>query len=150
MKITCYVQLCELCVHLCNCLILLVSGGFKTSRTMFTQRGKVCSLYENITSLLGANLDLAFSRTKDQGNKAKLWDFRPLAVKVAAKYCISLDSISICLSRHFCFGLQQERLCKTDLSGLKLSVSIANPCSKLLHTEVKGLYQAVRKQTLYV
>ena len=32
---------------------------------------------------------------------------------------------------HFCFGLQQERLCKTDLSGLKLSVSIANPCSKL-------------------
>ena len=50
----------------------------------------------------------------------------------------------------FCSGLQQERLCKTDLSGLKLSVSIANPCSKLLHTEVKGLYQAVRKQTLYV
>ena len=40
------------------------------------------------------------------------------------------------LSCHFCFGLQQERLCKTDLSGLKLSVSIANPCSKLLHTEV--------------
>ena len=27
---------------------------------------------------------------------------------------------------------------KTDLSGLKLSVSIANPCSKLLTTEVKG------------
>ena len=44
----------------------------------------------------------------------------------------------------------QERLCKTDLSGLKLSVSIANPCSKLLCTEVKGLYQAVRKQTLYI
>ena len=39
----------------------------------------------------------------------------------------------------FCFGLQQERLCKTDLSGLKLSVSIANPCSKLLCTEVKGI-----------
>ena len=36
------------------------------------------------------------------------------------------------------FGLQQERLCKTDLSGLKLSVSIANPRSKLLTTEVKG------------
>ena len=36
----------------------------------------------------------------------------------------------------FCFGLQQERLCKTDLSGLKLSVSIANPRSKLLRTEV--------------
>ena len=39
----------------------------------------------------------------------------------------------------FCFGLKQERLCKTDLSGLKLSVSIANPCSKLLCTEVKGM-----------
>ena len=51
---------------------------------------------------------------------------------------------------HFCFGLQQERLCKIDLSRLKLSVSIANPYSKLLITEVKGLYQAVRKQTLYV
>ena len=49
---------------------------------------------------------------------------------------------------HFCFGLQQERLCKTDLSGLKLSVNIANPCSKLLCTEVKGLYQAFRNQTL--
>ena len=43
-----------------------------------------------------------------------------------------------------------KRLCKTDLSGLKLSVSIANPCSKLLGTEVKGLHQAFRKQTLYV
>ena len=36
--------------------------------------------------------------------------------------------------------LQQKRLCKTGLSGLKLSVSIANPCSKLLHTEVKEVY----------
>ena len=27
----------------------------------------------------------------------------------------------------FWFGFQQERLCKTDLSELKLSVSIANP-----------------------
>ena len=35
---------------------------------------------------------------------------------------------------------QQERLCKTDLRGLKLSVSIANPCSKLLCTEVKEVY----------
>ena len=42
----------------------------------------------------------------------------------------------------FCFGLQQERLCETDLSGLKLSVSIANPHSKLLTTEVKGLYSS--------
>ena len=52
------------------------------------------------------------------------------------------------LAAHFCFGLQQERLCKTDLSGLKLSVSIDNPCSKLLCTEVKGLYQIFRNQTL--
>ena len=29
-------------------------------------------------------------------------------------------------------------MCETDLSGLKLSVSITNPCSKLLCTEVKG------------
>ena len=36
---------------------------------------------------------------------------------------------------------QQERLCKTDLSGLKLSVSIADPCSKLLHTEVRGSFR---------
>ena len=33
----------------------------------------------------------------------------------------------------------KRRLCKTDLSGLKLSVSIANPCSKLLCTEVKEI-----------
>ena len=39
------------------------------------------------------------------------------------------------------------RLCRTDLSGLKLSVNIANPCSKLLCTEVKGLYQISRKLT---
>ena len=38
----------------------------------------------------------------------------------------------------------------TDLSRLKLSVSTANPHSKLLCTEVKGLYQVFRKQTLYV
>ena len=49
------------------------------------------------------------------------------------------------LRMHFCFGLQQERLCKTDLSGLKLSVSIANPRSKLLHTEVR---ESFRNQTL--
>ena len=58
-------------------------------------------------------------------------------------YCVSIEV-------HFCFGLQQERLCKTDLSGLKLSVSIANLRSKLLCTEVKGLYQGFGKQTLYV
>ena len=45
----------------------------------------------------------------------------------------------------FCFGLQQERLCKTDLSGLKLSVNITSPCSKLLCTEVR---EAFRNQAL--
>ena len=49
---------------------------------------------------------------------------------------------------HFCFGLQQERLCKTDLSGLKLSVSIANPCSKLLCTEVKGIVSSIKEAGL--
>ena len=41
-----------------------------------------------------------------------------------------------------------ERLCKTDLSGLKLSVSIANPCSKLPYTEVEEVYRIFRNQTL--
>ena len=41
------------------------------------------------------------------------------------------------------FGLQQERLCKTDLSRLKLSVSITNPCSKILCTEVKRSEQNI-------
>ena len=48
----------------------------------------------------------------------------------------------------FCFGLQQERLCRIDLSGLKLFVSIANTCSKLLCTEVREVYQIFRNQTL--
>ena len=51
-------------------------------------------------------------------------------------YCVSIEV-------DFCFGLQQERLCKTDLSGLKLSVSIANPRSKLLTTEVKGIVSSI-------
>ena len=53
-------------------------------------------------------------------------------------YCVSIEV-------HFCFELQQERLCKTDLSGLKLSVSIANPCSKLLITEVKGIISSIQE-----
>ena len=51
------------------------------------------------------------------------------------------NSMAYCIT--FYFGLQQGRLCKTDLSGLKLSVNIANPCSKLLCTEVR---EAFRKQ----
>ena len=54
-----------------------------------------------------------------------------IATEVMELYCVSIEV-------DFCFGFQQERLCKTDLSGLKLSVSIANPRSKLLTTEVKG------------
>ena len=59
---------------------------------MFTQRG-VCSLDvldENEVRM--GSLDLAFSRTKKQGNKAKLWGFQPLAVKVMAKYYISINN----------------------------------------------------------
>ena len=48
-------------------------------------------------------------------------------------YCVSVEV-------DFCFGLQQDRLCTTDLSGLNLSVDIANPCSELLGTEVKEVY----------
>ena len=51
-------------------------------------------------------------------------------------YCVSIEV-------DFCFGLQQERLCKTDLSGLKLSVSIADPGSKLIRTEVKGIVSSI-------
>ena len=45
------------------------------------------------------------------------------------------------LSHYLRFGLQQGRLCNSDLSGLKLSVNIANPCSKLLCTEVKEVHK---------
>ena len=41
-----------------------------------------------------------------------------------------------------------KRGCKTLLSGLKLSVNIANPCSKLLCTEMREVYQIFRNQTL--
>ena len=54
-----------------------------------------------------------------------------LYYEVEELYCVSIEV-------NFFFGLQQERLYKTDLSGLKPSVSITNPCSKLLCTEVKG------------
>ena len=57
-------------------------------------------------------------------------------------YEVLLKSVPI--EVNFCFGLQQGRLCKTDLSGLKLSVDIANPCSKLLCTEAREVYQIFR------
>ena len=61
-----------------------------------------------------------------------------------------IDSIkaSMALLCHFWFGLQQGRLCNSDLSGLKLYVNIANPCSKLLCTEVRGVSQIFRNQIL--
>ena len=47
-------------------------------------------------------------------------------------YCVSIEV-------DFCFGLQQQRLCKTDLSGLISLLVLPDPCSKLLCTEVKGV-----------
>ena len=42
-----------------------------------------------------------------------------------------------------------KRGCVRQISSeLKLSVSIANPCSKLLCTEVRQVYQVFRNQTL--
>ena len=58
------------------------------------------------------------------------------ATEVMELYCVSIEV-------DLCFGLQQEMLCKTDLSGLKFSVSIANPRSKLLCTEVKGIGSSI-------
>ena len=58
-------------------------------------------------------------------------------------YCeVLLKSWNCCASIEvdFCFGLYQERLCETDLCGLKLLVSITNPCSKLLCTEVREVH----------
>ena len=57
-----------------------------------------------------------------------LWN----ATEVMELYCVSIEV-------DFCFWLQKERLCKTDLRGLKLSVSIANPCSKLLWRRTSSL-----------
>ena len=38
---------------------------------------------------------------------------------------------------HFSFGSWQRWLCNSDLSGLKLSINVTIPCSKLLCTEVR-------------
>ena len=59
---------------------------------VYSKRG-VCSpdvLDENEVHV--SSLDLVFSRTKKQGNQAKLWGFRSLAVKVTAKYYISIKN----------------------------------------------------------
>ena len=60
---------------------------------------------------------------------------------------VVMELCCVSIEVDFYFGLQQERLCKTDLSGLKLSVNIANPCSKLLCAEVREVYQIFRNQT---
>ena len=48
---------------------------------MFTQRGEVCSPYENVTSLPGGIKTKGFHMEFHQ--ISKLWDSQPLAVKVA-------------------------------------------------------------------
>ena len=52
----------------------------------------VTVLTSTVTFRSGANLDLAFGRTKEQGSNSKLWDSRPLVVKVMAKYYISINN----------------------------------------------------------
>ena len=60
---------CVKCVFICvTCkfdgLILMVSVDFKNIGTMFTQRGEVCNQVNWCHFRVGANLDLAFGRTK--------------------------------------------------------------------------------------
>ena len=54
------------------------------------------------------------------------------------------------LKRTSDLDFNKYRLCNTDHSGLRHSVNITNPCSKLLYTEVREVYQIFRNQTLYV
>ena len=49
---------------------------------------------------------------------------------------------------HFSVWIHQAWLCNSDSSGLKLSVKVTNPYSKLLCTEMREVYQTFRKQTL--
>ena len=63
-----------------------------------------------------------------------------LCSKLYCEVLLKLELYCLSIEVDFCFGLQQQGLCKTDLSGLKLSVSIANPCSKLRCTKVKEMY----------
>ena len=59
---------------------------------MFTQRGEVCNQVNWRHLRVGANLDLAFGRTKEQGSNSKLWDSRPLVVKLTTKSDISIKN----------------------------------------------------------
>ena len=55
-------------------------------------KGRVCSpdvLDEHEVHM--GSLDLAFSRTKKQGNKAKLWGFRPLAHSLACTSALNFN-----------------------------------------------------------
>ena len=104
-----------------------------------------CSVACHITSDLNSNnadvlLDSGLNLFHIMANlcsKIILWS----ATEIMELYCVSIEV-------DFYFGLQQERLCETDLSGLKLLVSITDPCSKLLCTEVREVYRIFRNQTL--
>ena len=59
-------------------------------------------------------------------------------------YCVSIEV-------DFCFGLQQERLCKTDLSELKLSVSIAPLWTEFLtHATENITFPKLRLQAVII
>ena len=98
----------------------------------------------NRVAWLVASLQIQNSNNADVLLDSGLKLFDIMANLHSKLYCEVLlkswNYIVVSIEVDFCFGLQQERLCKTDLSGLKLSVSIANPCSKLLCTEVKEVY----------
>ena len=64
-----------------------------------------------------------------------------LCSKLYYKVLLKSWNYIVYLLMDFCFGLQQGRLCNSDLSGLKLSVKVTNPCSNFLCTEVgNGLF----------
>ena len=68
--------------------ILLPAYFFQQNHWLLCSRCNFCPFHRKWGSRWYR--DLAFVRTKEQGNKAKLWDLRPLAVKVATKYHISV------------------------------------------------------------
>ena len=67
----------------------VVSKEARLIKYLNSTRNAVCVI--NGRHLIGANLDLAFGRTKEQGSNSKLWDSPPLVVKVMAKYYISIN-----------------------------------------------------------
>ena len=95
------------------------------------------------------SLQIRNSNNADVLLDSRLNSFHIMANLCSKLYCeVLLKSYCVSIEVDFYFGCQQGRLCKTDLSGLKLSVSITNPCSKLLCTEVREVYRIFRNQTL--